>query len=153
MWFLSAVMCLWPLLCCWHQLIHTLTLFQPSMEPICPIGLACASEISALLSPPSPLQVQVISSFIYSFMRYISQPSSFCSALDSGVLSQPFVFKRVHWYLSQTGWHLWKRFFLFFFSVIREACISIIFASKAIKFIYFLLSICFMSWSCMQVLR
>ncbi|XP_047150437.1 histone-lysine N-methyltransferase ATXR2 [Vigna umbellata] len=28
------------------------------MEPVCPIGLACASEISALLSPPSPLQVQ-----------------------------------------------------------------------------------------------
>ncbi|CAJ1956358.1 unnamed protein product [Sphenostylis stenocarpa] len=28
------------------------------MEPVCPIGLLCASEISALLSPPSPLQVQ-----------------------------------------------------------------------------------------------
>ncbi|KAK7335563.1 hypothetical protein VNO80_27472 [Phaseolus coccineus] len=28
------------------------------MEPICPIGLPCASEISALFSPPSPLQIQ-----------------------------------------------------------------------------------------------
>ncbi|ESW21952.1 hypothetical protein PHAVU_005G113700 [Phaseolus vulgaris] len=28
------------------------------MEPICPIGLPCASEISALLSPTSPRQIQ-----------------------------------------------------------------------------------------------
>ncbi|RZB76697.1 Histone-lysine N-methyltransferase ATXR2 isoform B [Glycine soja] len=28
------------------------------MDSICPIGLQCATEISALLSPPSPLQVQ-----------------------------------------------------------------------------------------------
>lgn len=113
------------------KLILTLTLFQPSMEPVCPIGLACASEISALLSPPSPLQVQVISSFVYSFMRYISQPSSFFSVLDSGILSQPFVFKRVLWYLSQTGWQLWKRFFFFFFS-----------NSRSVYFYYFRIKSC-----------
>lgn len=61
---LSAVicLCLWPF--CVADIKLTLTLFQPSMDSICPIGLQCATEISALLSPPSPLQVQVIFSFI-----------------------------------------------------------------------------------------
>ncbi|KAG5060195.1 hypothetical protein JHK85_001247 [Glycine max] len=30
-----------------------------SMDSVCPIGFHCATEISALLTPPSPLQVQV----------------------------------------------------------------------------------------------
>ena len=40
------------------------------MDSVCPIGFHCATEISALLTPPSPLQVQVISSFIlYTFLN------------------------------------------------------------------------------------
>ncbi|KAH1246724.1 putative protein disulfide-isomerase A6 [Glycine max] len=33
--------------------------FRFSMDFVCPIGFHCATEISALLTPPSPLQVQV----------------------------------------------------------------------------------------------
>jgi hypothetical protein len=37
------------------------------METKCPVDAKCAAEISAMLTPPSPLQLQVLPLFLFSF--------------------------------------------------------------------------------------
>lgn len=83
---------------------------QHSMEPICPIDSLCAHEISALLTPPSPLQIQAITSTL--FLPILTNTFSVFHLIllccYPGVLSYPFVFKAVQCHHCPTRWKLWK---------------------------------------------
>ena len=129
------------LLRCWHQThANTLPTFNglhlPYWVAVCHWNL-CSSLSSLSSSSSGNLFVHIM---------YLSQPFSFYSALDfthsSEILSRPFDCKRVQWYQSQTGWQLWKRFYLFIFNnsdilfmfckpmIQGAACFSIISALK-----------------------